>query len=346
MKRFSKSIFLTILVIAMTIALVGCKSTAKVEEPELAPSAPVEQPAAEAPAAEPAAEAPAEWIVPLLGYEAKIVYEDKVATITYPSFITNEEVLDAAIAAYEAYPAYFEGTSIKIEAEGEGVAYITFPADVSYEDLDAAVSFIAAELPVYIDSVLFPTIDRTVEVYGFEVSVSYKDKVAKITYPATITRAEVADAAKTAYQAYSQYLEGTELSIGDGVAYLTFPVAITEEDIDYAVAMFSAYLPTYIEAILAQEEAAVAVVAEEPAAAAEAPAEQPAAAPAAEAPAAAPAASSSTTTAPAASASTASASTAAAQASKGPNVVLIIAIIVLVLGAGAAVAIILKKKKG
>ena len=102
MKRFSKSIFLTILVIAMTIALVGCKSTAKVEEPVLAPSAPAEQPAAEQPAAEqpaaeaPAAEAPAEWIVPLLGYEAKIVYEDKVATITYPSFITDEEVYDAA----------------------------------------------------------------------------------------------------------------------------------------------------------------------------------------------------------------------------------------------------------
>ena len=342
MKRFSKSIFLTILVIAMTIALVGCKSTAKVEEPVLAPSAPAEQPAAEQPAAEqpaaeaPAAEAPAEWIVPLLGYEAKIVYEDKVATITYPSFITDEEVYDAAAAAYAMYPAYFEGTLIEVDG---GVAYITFPAEVSYEDLDAAVGLIVAELPGYIDSVLFPTIDRTVEVYGFEVSVSYKDKVAKITYPAVITRAEVADAAKTAYQAYIQYLEGTELSIGDGVSYLTFPVAITEEDLDYAVAMFSAYLPTYIEGVLAQAEAAVAVVAEEPAA--EAPAEQPAAAPAAEAPAAAPAASSSTTTAPAA-----SASTAAAQASKGPNVVLIIAIIVLVLGAGAAVAIILKKKKG
>ena len=49
MKRFSKSIFLTILVIAMTVALVGCKSSAKVEELEPAPA--VEPaPAAEAPA--------------------------------------------------------------------------------------------------------------------------------------------------------------------------------------------------------------------------------------------------------------------------------------------------------
>ena len=375
MKRFSKSIFLTILVIAMTVALVGCKSSAKVEELEPAPAvepapaaeAPAAEPAApaaepeapaaepEAPAAEPVAEAAAEeWTITFFGYEAKISYADKVATITYPSFVTNEEILDAAAAAYAAYGAYLQGTFLEVD---NGVAYLTFPVDISSEDLDAAVNMIAADLPAYIDSVLFPEINRTVEVYGFEVNVSYKDQVAKITYPAVITRAEVAEAAATAYQAYSQYLQGTELSIGDGEAYLTFPVAITEEDIDYAVALIGAYLPAYIDAVLAQAEAQeVAVVAEAPAeeapaaapaeeAPAAAPAEEaPAAAPAAEAPAAAPAASSTTTTAPAASASSAAAP--AAQAAKKSNTGLIIVIIVLVIAACAAVAIILKKKKG
>ena len=364
MKRFSKSIFLTILVIAMTVALVGCASSAKVEEPELpvaeapaaepAPAAPAAEPT---PAAEPAAEAANEWVIPLLGYEAKIVYADKVATITYPSFITNEEVLNAAIAAYEMYPAYFDGTSVKIEEEGKGVAYITFPAEVSNEDLDAAINLIAAALPEYIDSVLFPEINRTVDVYGFQVAVSYKNKIAKITYPATITKAEVAEAARTAYNAFEKYLQGTELSIGEGEAYLTFPVAITEDDIDYAVAMLSAYLPEYIEAVLAAQAEEVAVVAEEPAAAPaeEAPAAEPAAAPAQEAPAAsssttsAPAASSSTTSAPASTASSAASAAQAqaqAQVAKKSNVGLIIVIIVLIIAAGAAVAIILKKKKG
>ena len=372
MKRFSKSIFLTILVIAMTVALVGCKSSAKVEElepaPAVEPAPAAEAPAAEAPAAEPEApaaepEAPAaepvaeaaaeEWTITFFGYEAKISYADKVATITYPSFVTNEEILDAAAAAYAAYGAYLQGTFLEVD---NGVAYLTFPVDISSEDLDAAVNMIAADLPAYIDSVLFPEINRTVEVYGFEVNVSYKDQVAKITYPAVITRAEVAEAAATAYQAYSQYLQGTELSIGDGEAYLTFPVAITEEDIDYAVALIGAYLPAYIDAVLAQAEAQeVAVVAEAPAeeapaaapaeeAPAAAPAEEaPAAAPAAEAPAAAPAASS-TTSAPAAAASSAAAP--AAQAAKKSNTGLIIVIIVLVIAACAAVAIILKKKKG
>ena len=399
MKRFSKSIFLTILVIAMAVALVGCKSSAKVEElepapaaepaaPAAEPAAPAAEPAApaaepEAPAAEPAAEEAAEaWTITFYGYEAKIVYADKVATITYPSFVTNEEAYAAAAAAYAMYPAYFEGTTIEAD---NGVAYLTFPVDVSSEDLDAAVALFAEVLPAYVDSVLFPAIERTVEVYGFEVSVSYKDKVAKITYPATITKAEVAEAARTAYNAFEKYLQGTELSIGEGEAYLTFPVAITEDDIDYAVAMLSAYLPEYIEAVLAQAQAEeVAVVAEEPAAA---PAEEaPAAAPAQEAPAASSStttsstssssttssstssssttssstsssstsSSSSTTSAPAASsttstpASTASSAASAAQAqvAKKSNVGLIIVIIVLIIAAGAAVAIILKKKKG
>ena len=403
-KRFSKSIFLTILVIAMAIALVGCKS-AQVEPLEPVEPAPVEQPAeqpaetpaeqpaapaeepaapAEAPAEEPAApaEAPAEapveepaevaelpeWTISLYGYEAKIVYENKVATITYPSFITNAEILDAAAAAYAVYGAYLQGTELVVD---NGVAWLKFPAEVSYEDLDASVRLLANELPNYVATVLLAApaveqtaaIERTFSILGYEASIVYQDKVAVITYPDFITNAEVAQAAKTAYAAYSKYLQGTELTIDNGTAVLTFPVEITADDIDFAVALLSAELPAYVASVL--EPQPVATVAEAPAA--EAPAEQPAAAPAEAAPAAAPAEAApaatpaaqpaatttttpaaTTTTTPAATttaaASTPAAST-AAQTAKKSNTGLIIVIIVLVIAACAAVAIILKKKK-
>ncbi len=405
-KRFSKSIFLTIMVIAMAVALVGCKS-AQVEplepvEPAAVEPAPAEQPAAPAeqpaqpaeqpaaPAEEPAApaEEPAapaeqpevevaelpEWTISLYGYEAKIVYENKVATITYPSFITNAEVLQAAQAAYAVYGAYLQGTELAVD---NGTAYLTFPVELSEADLDAAVRMLAAELPAYVASITMPAqpaetatasaaIERTFSILGYEAEIVYQDKVAVITYPDFITNAEVAQAAKTAYAAYAKYLEGTELTIDNGTAVLTFPVDITAEDIDFAVALLSAELPAYVQAVLAQPQE-VATVAEAPAATpaaeapAAAPAEQPAAAPAAEAPAAAPAAE-----APAASASTpasqpaaapastpasqpaaapASTPAPAAQTAKKSNTGLIIVIIVLVIAACAAVAIILKKKK-
>ena len=497
-KRFSKSIFLTILVIAMAIALVGCKS-AQVEPLEPVEPAPVEQPAeqpaetpaeqpaapAEAPAEEPAeaafqpieriyviadqeiivkadvgradvtypadiitdadlvalletavaqypflldtvryefiqpghivltypetwgyevfaeaeqfgleyvaqvlsapaaepaeepeapAEAPVEvaelpeWTISLYGYEAKIVYEHKVATIIYPSYITNAEILDAAAAAYAVYGAYLQGTELAVD---NGVAWLKFPADLSYEDLDASVRLLAAELPGYVATVLLAApaveqtaaIERTFSILGYEASIVYQDKVAVITYPDFITNAEVAQAAKTAYAAYSKYLQGTELTIDNGTAVLTFPVEITADDIDFAVALLSAELPAYVASVL--EPQPVATVAEAPAA--EAPAEQPAAAPAEAAPAAAPAEAApaatpaaqpaatttttpaaTTTTTPAATTTAAASTTAAstaAQTAKKSNTGLIIVIIVLVIAACAAVAIILKKKK-
>ncbi|MBQ7643729.1 MAG: hypothetical protein IJS84_01735 [Spirochaetales bacterium] len=492
MKRFSKSIFLTILVVAMAVALVGCKSAqveplepvepAAVEVPAEQPAAPAEQPAAPAetpaetpaeqpaaPAEEPAApaetalepvvlryviagkdivvkadvgsadvtypadiitdedlvaalqaavaqypflvdtvkyeyiqpghivltypeewgyedlmfaqklgmdyvaqvlgtpveapaEAPAEvaelpeWTISLYGYEAKIVYENKVATITYPSFITNAEVIDAAGAAYAAYGAYLQGTELAVD---NGTAYLTFPVELSEADIDAAVRILAAELPAYVAAVVIPAhpevaeaeaapaVERTFSILGYEATIVYADKVATITYPAFITNAEVAQAAKTAYAAYSKYLQGTELTINNGTAILTFPVDITAEDIDFAVAMLGAELPAYVATVLAPQPQEVATVAEAPAEApaeqstaapAAAPAEQPAAeAPAAEAPAAAPASQ------PAA--APASTPAPAAQTAKKSNTGLIIVIIVLVIAACAAVAIILKKKK-
>ena len=511
MKRFSKSIFLTILVIAMAIALVGCKS-AQVEPLEPVEPAPVEQPAeqpaetpaeqpaetpaeepaapAEAPAEEPAeaafqpieriyviadqeiivkadvgradvtypadiitdadlvalletavaqypflldtvryefiqpghivltypetwgyevfaeaeqfgleyvaqvlsapaaepeapAEAPVEvaelpeWTISLYGYEAKIVYENKVATIIYPSFITNAEILEAAQAVYAVYGAYLQGTELAVD---NGVAWLKFPADLSYEDLDASVRLLAAELPGYVATVLLAeapaaaapeveetaaAIERTFSILGYEASIVYQDKVAVITYPDFITNAEVAQAAKTAYAAYGKYLQGSELTIDNGTAVLTFPVEITADDIDFAVALLSAELPAYVASVL--EPQPVATVAEAPAA--EAPAETPEAAPAEAAPAAAPAEAApaeqpaastpaatttttpaaTTTTTPAASTTSAAASTTAAstaaQTAKKSNTGLIIVIIVLVIAACAAVAIILKKKK-
>ena len=340
-----------------------------------APAAePAEEPEAPAEAPVEVAELP-EWTISLYGYEAKIVYENKVATITYPSFITNAEILDAAAAAYAVYGAYLQGTELAVD---NGVAWLKFPADLSYEDLDASVRLLANELPNYVATVLLAeapaaaapeveetaaAIERTFSILGYEASIVYQDKVAVITYPDFITNAEVAQAAKTAYAAYSKYLQGTELTIDNGTAVLTFPVEITADDIDFAVALLSAELPAYVASVL--EPQPVATVAEAPAA--EAPAEQPAAAPAEAAPAAAPAEAApaatpaaqpaatttttpaaTTTTTPAATTTAAASTTAAstaAQTAKKSNTGRIIVIIVLVIAACAAVAIILKKKK-
>jgi hypothetical protein len=322
----------------------------------------------------------------LLGYEATIEYADKVATITYPSFITNDEVIAAAQAAYAAYSAYLQGTSLVVD---NGTAVMTFPTDVTEADLDVVVATLQAELPAYVAAVLggvpaaaaeaeaeaaAEPIVKTINLLGYEATIEYADKVATITYPSFITNAEVAQAAKAAYASFSKYLEGTELSINNGTAVLTFPQEITEADVDYAVALLEAQLPAYVATLFpAEEPAEVAVVAEAPAAETAAVEEAPAAtetaaaettAPAAteSAPAATtttttttttpaatttttPAATTTTTTTTPAASSTTAAATAAAETAKKTNGGLIATIVVLGVAACAAVVILLKKKK-
>ena len=351
------------------------ESIAAEQKTELVAETPVAEPAAE-----PAAEA-LEYTLSLYGYQAKIVYADGVAVITYPEFITNEEVMGAAALAYQAYSAYLQGTELTVD---KGTAVLTFPGKLAEADVDYAVNVAASEIQYYVNSLIGGTesiqvatqqvssevtaaaITKAINLYGFEATISYQNKVATITYPEFVTNAEIAEAAKMAYAAYGQYLQGTELSINKGTAILTFPVDITEADIDYAVALLEAELPAYIASVVTATPQPVATVAEQPAQqpAAETPAAtQPAATTPAATTTTTPAATTTTTTTttttpaatttttttttPAAATTSSAASTASTSAAtqKKSNVGLIIVIVVLVVAAAAACFILLKKKK-
>ena len=327
------------------------------------------------------------YTLSIYGYSGTVEYKDGVAVIRYPEILTTEEVIAAAELAYKAYAPYLEGTTLLVD---KGVAVLYLPYELTEADADYAVNILASEISWYIGQ-LFGTpaeeaavaskvIVKTVDLLGYEATVTYCDKVATIEYPSFITNAEVADAARLAYASFGKYLEGTDLSINNGTAVLTFPEEITEADLDYAIALLQSELPAYLAAIMKTTEPVaqpVATVAEaektaEPAAEpAPAPAAEPAPAPAAAEPAPAattetkpaattetkPAATTTTAAAetkPAATTTTAAAETKTAEsttasstasAAKKSNVGLIIVVVLLVLAAGAACFILLKKKK-
>ena len=284
---------------------------------------------------------------------------------TYPEVITKQDVKDAAAAAYQAYAAYLEGTTLAVD---DGMAILYLPYELTEADLDFAVNLARSEIKWYVNNVLSliasPVVTKHVNILGYDASIAYTDGVAVIDYPDFITKEEVAQAAQMAYASFAQYLEGTELSIGEGIATLKFPVDITEADLDYAVALLDSYLPTYVAAIIApsQEAAeAAAKAAEEAAAKAEAEKIAAAAAKAAEelaakeaaakaeaekvAKAAAEAAAKAEAEKIASAAKAAEEAVSTAKAEKKSNVGLIIVIVLLVLAAGAACFILLKKKK-
>ena len=353
MKRFSKSILLTILVLSMVFIFVGCKSAkVEAEEPvEVSEPVKTEEPKAEEPKAEePKAEepAPATGITKtytIAGYEIKVDAEVGKAVVTYPTALITEADLSNALAYVQAnYSEYLDGITYDYKP---GTITLMYPATFSADDFAAVEKLASAYIEKAIENygafqvatttTETPSIDYELTYAGYKASVSFKDNVAVITYPNVLTNKDVMDAAAAAYAAYGSFLQGTTLVVDNGTAVLTFPAKLAEADIDAAMAVLQKEIPAYVKALTAGTPAETAVAQAEPVAVVATTPTAPAT------PAAAPATPATPAT-PAAPAATPAAS-APAKAAKKSSAGLIIVIIVLVLAACAACFIILKKKK-
>jgi len=249
-KRFSKSIFLTILVIAMAIALVGCKtasvSTGEVVEPAPVEPAPVEpapvepapvepapvEPAPVEPAPAEPAPAPAEPVTvveePVVkpisaeskigDYTVDIVAGVGVAKVTYPvGLFTEEELLAALNYAVTTYPALVDYVVFDYQP---GEIVFTYPEEWGEEDFQLAESLILA----YVNGVL--------EGYGAAMA----EKVEVVEVQPAEPEALTYTLDYYGYKATIEYLPG--------VAVIRYPEVVTnEEAIAAAELAYQAYEP-------------------------------------------------------------------------------------------------------
>ena len=178
-KRFSTTICLALLVVAMTFTLAGCKSpkqdvgdivitapeteTPVVEEP--APTveepAPVEEsPAVEAKEEAPVVEEPKTEVAVVYkpvakkytfaGYELTVVADKGRAVISYPSIIAKADIDAAAQAAVAAYGKAYDLSGVYYDVnEKEHVLTVYYPESWGMEELALAEQIIMKELPGY-----------------------------------------------------------------------------------------------------------------------------------------------------------------------------------------------------
>ncbi len=85
----------------------------------------------------------------VFGYEATIEVFDNIVKVTYPNFVTYDELKAAALAAYEAFPQYLENSTIYIDP-ARGTAVVTLAFIPTVEDAKYAVEVLEAVLPGYI----------------------------------------------------------------------------------------------------------------------------------------------------------------------------------------------------
>ena len=292
MKRFINSLSIIFTAAVLSLALVGCQSTAPVDSvPEI--EVPVPAPAAEAPAPAPEVEteeaetpvAVTEESTPVVTKEAgslsfygyTLTYEavPGKAEITYPSFITEDEV-----DAFFAYAAQNHGdllSGVYYDVTGDGTMTVTFPENVTVADASAVVNLLSADLSAFVADYLGvekEEVVRTVEnqvvsipaketgslsYYGYTLSYEAVPGKAVVSYPSFITEDEIDAFFSYAAAKHGDLLSGVYYDVtGEGQMTITFPEDVTVEDAGAVVNILSADLSAFISDYLEPEEEPVA----------------------------------------------------------------------------------------
>ena len=229
-----KSLLLTILVIAMSVALVGCKS-AEVEPPEQTETeaSPI---TAEVTVVEESAPVEIEVKEPfrksfsVLGLEITVAYVDGAVEITYPSTVLNEDVIALAGAAYARFPLFFENTNLAVDT---GKAILTVPNGFEEEDVEAAADLLADALPALIELIRFEPTVMEYDLFGYgKISAVFDIGRAEITYPSDLIGDWILiEAAQAVLEDYPSLIDEVTFElIESGDIVLTYPEEWREEE--------------------------------------------------------------------------------------------------------------------
>ena len=170
---------------------------------------------------------------------------------------------------------------VAVEPESEtGSVEETGSADEEVEEPEKSpLLYVSQTAPVsvHVEKPLIEEVDWD----GYSMTVDAYTGHAVVSYPSIVTDNDVYAFAAYAWENYSDYLNGVDITIlGDGKAEITYPDNYGEEEFDLAISTLEEELPLYIAEVLSEEtptletevtvvspviEEAVATVVDEPA---------------------------------------------------------------------------------
>lgn len=154
----TKPLSVVFLALMLVLSLAGCQSSEPVDSvPEIVVPAPAPVTEAPAPAPvvedEPAADAPVTGSLTVYDYTAAYEAVPGQAVVSYPDFITDEEI--AAFFAYAYTNHEAELTGVYYEITAPGTLVLTFPQEVTVADAAAVVDHLSAnDLPAFLSQYL------------------------------------------------------------------------------------------------------------------------------------------------------------------------------------------------
>ena len=199
------------------------------------------------------------------------------ARITYPSFITEEEVSGAFAAAAQAYPELTKG--VTYEFGEKGTIYVNYPAEYGEDEFNLVADMMRKDLPVYIDTLLayYAAQEKAAQlaeikplvkefIYrGFDATVTAYVGEGYVTYPPYVTDEELGACAAALVQLHPAEFSAIRYSVvGPGVAEISYPETYGEAEFKLLTDIVDNELRAYIDYVWVKEtpETAPAVVAE------------------------------------------------------------------------------------
>lgn len=225
MKRFPKTLSAVIFAVILSLVLAGCSSTEPVGSvPEIVVPAPAPVVAAPAPAPVVEDEAPSEVVLKQTGtlsfYGYTLTYSavPGEAQVSYPDFITDEEVNAFFAYTFSQHADILSGVYYEITAPGK--LFVTFPEDVTVADATAVIDLLAGDLSQFISDYLGIEI-QDVTVAKDAPVVSKMPVTSQNVYPYGVTEIIKADGDDTfdlyvvhTNDVHGRIEEGTDGSLG------------------------------------------------------------------------------------------------------------------------------------
>lgn len=199
------------------------------------------------------------------------------ARITYPAFVTDEEVSGAFAAAAQAYPELTKG--VTYEFGEKGTIYVNYPAEYGEKEFNLVAEMMQNDLPAYIDGLLayyaaqekaaqLAAIKPLVKEFiyrGFDATVTAYVGEGYVTYPPYVTDEELGACAAALVQLHPAEFSAIRYSVqGPGVAEISYPETYGEAEFKLLTDIVDNELRAYIDYVWVKEtpETAPAVVAE------------------------------------------------------------------------------------
>ena len=131
-----------------------------------------------------------------MGYSASIEAYTGIAYLTYPDFVTNQELIAAAAAAVWKYPQYTQGISYRIIEPGKAEIY--YPQSYGEPEFRLAASLLENEIPAYVAEVLgLPASDTVQNIAKAQTEENPATSAETNTEQAAAPEAPAAPAAET-----------------------------------------------------------------------------------------------------------------------------------------------------